>query len=85
MRLSIASLELFPIYVATQLWGRELSNKKVIFRSDNTSTVAIIKKKSSACKVVMKMVRRIVLTCLKYNMSIKANHIEGRYNCIADY
>ena len=85
MNLSIAALELFPIYVAIKIWGRELANRRVHFRSDNIATVAILNKKTSPCPTIMKMVRDIVLSCLLLNISLKATYIEGRNNCIADY
>ena len=83
--MSIAALELFPIHVAIKLWGREMANMKVLFRSDNKATVAIINKKTSPCITIMKMVREIVLSCLLLNISLKAEYIEGSNNCIADY
>ena len=85
MNLSIAALELFPIYVAVKVWGKHLSNTRVHFKSDNKATVAIINKQTSPCSTIMKLVRDIVLTCLQLNISIKASYIEGRNNCVADF
>ena len=85
MNLSIAALELFPIYVALKIWGRGFANSRVLFNSDNNATVAILNKKSSPCPIIMKMTRDIVLVCLLFNISIKATYIECRNNCIADY
>ena len=82
---SIAVLELFPIYVAIKLWGQYLANTKVCFRSDNQATVGIINKQTSPCKIIMRMVREIVLTCLLFNISFKARYIEGKHNDIADF
>ena len=84
-RLSIAALELFPIYVAIKVWGKQLAITKVHFKSDNGATVAILNKKTSPCNIIMGMVREIVLSCLLLNISLKASHIEGRNNYIADY
>ena len=85
LKLSIAALELFPIFVAIRIWGKEMAGMKVVFSSDNKATVAIINKKTSPCSTIMKMVRGIVLTCLTLNISIKSEYIEGRNNCIADF
>lgn len=80
----ITFLELFPVVVAMELWGNILSNKKIIFHIDNQAVVTIINKKSSKSPRVMVLVRRLVLLTLKLNMLIKAEHIPGKYNIIAD-
>jgi len=85
MDLSIAALELFPIYVALKIWGNELASSRVHFKSDNEATVYILNKKTSPCVTIMKMVREIVLICLRLSISLKASHISGRNNCLADY
>ena len=76
--------ELFPIVLALELWGQELSNQKVIFHCDNMSVVNIINKQSSRSKPVMCLVRKLVLSCLVHNIVFKAKHIEGSKNIIAD-
>jgi hypothetical protein len=53
--------------------------------SDNQATVIIINKQTSPCQIVMRMIREIVLECLLLNISFKANYIEGKNNCIADF
>ena len=39
-----------------------MANHKILFHSDNTATVAVINKMSSKDKIMMKLIRRIVLT-----------------------
>jgi hypothetical protein len=46
--------------------------------------VIIINKKSSKSIRVMSLVRVLVLSTLKYNIVIKAKHIPGKINKIAD-
>jgi hypothetical protein len=62
---SIAWLEFFPILVAVVLWGKVLTGKRIILRSDNKSVIAIVNKQTSKCKEIMKLVRFFVLQCLK--------------------
>ena len=82
--LSIAWMEFFPVVVATAVWGHKLEGKRVIFRSDNESVVAIINKQSFPCPDIMHLVRIFVLQCLKYNLHFKSNHIPGIDNEISD-
>ena len=82
--LSIAWMELFPVIVATAVWGRKLAGKRVIFRSDNKAVVAIINKQSSPCPDIMRLVRYFVLQCLQHNVRFKAIHIPGVENEISD-
>jgi hypothetical protein len=80
----ITFLELFPVVVALNIWGTDLKNKKILFHIDNMSVVIIINKKSSKFPRVMTLVRRLVLASLDYNILLKAEHIDGHLNCLAD-
>jgi hypothetical protein len=44
MLTDITFLELFPVFVALNIWGYYLRNKKIIFHVDNQAVVYIIKK-----------------------------------------
>jgi len=81
---NITFLELFPVVVALTMWGEQLQNKKLLFYIDNEAVVMVINKKSSKCPMVMLLVRKLVLITLKYNIVIKAEHIPGKTNLIAD-
>ncbi len=81
---SIAWLELFPIVVAVVLWGDRLRGKRIVLRSDNEGVVIILNKQTSRCPEIMKLVRFLVLQCLKVNLAFTAKHIPGKLNNIAD-
>lgn len=81
---SITLLEFFPILVAIVVWGELLTNKKILFRSDNTGVVSIINSLTSKSDLVMKLVRSFVLRCLKFNILCKCSHIPGADNTVAD-
>jgi hypothetical protein len=80
----ITFLELFPVVVAISIWGLHLRNKKLTFNIDNKSVVYIINRKSSKSPRVMALVRTLVLQTLIHNIVIKAVHIPGKLNSIAD-
>ena len=80
----ITFLELVPILLSIFLFKTHLSNKYILFNTDNKALVSIINKKSSKSKRVMQLVRPFVLQTMLCNMQFKACHIEGRSNCIAD-
>ena len=65
-------------------WGTDLKNKKILFHIDNMSVVIIINKKLSKSPRVVTLVSKLVLTGLDYNILLKAEHIYGHLNCLAD-
>ncbi|VDI74165.1 Hypothetical predicted protein [Mytilus galloprovincialis] len=75
LQLHITIKELFPIVLAVEIWGHSLSNHKVLFLTDNQAVADIINKTSSRDKILMKLVRRLVLASLKFNIHFKAKHI----------
>ena len=81
---SIAWLEMFPIVVAIAIWGDKLQGKRIIMRCDNEAVVTIVNKQSSKCKEIMKLVRFLVLQCLKNNIKLSARHVPGKKNDVAD-
>ena len=81
---NITFLELFPILVSLHLFGNSIKNKKVLFHCDNMAVVEIINQQTSKCPRVMDLVRPLVLRCMELNTEIKAKHIRGVDNSIAD-
>ena len=76
--------ELFPIILAIEIWGHLLANHKILFFSDNAAVVDIINKTSSKDKVLMKLVRRMVVAAMHFNIFFKAKHIPGKTNVVCD-
>ncbi|KAI0216052.1 hypothetical protein LSAT2_031886, partial [Lamellibrachia satsuma] len=83
-QLSMAFLELYPIVVASMLWGSEWEGKKILFYCDNEATVHIINKGRSQAQPIMKLMRRLTWCAAKGNFIITAKHIPGVHNDIAD-
>lgn len=80
----ITILELFPIIVALHIWGAKLRNKKIVFFCDNQAVVHILNTMTSKSERVMILVREATMCCLKFNIAIKANYLEGKRNLICD-
>jgi hypothetical protein len=83
--LHITVKELFPIVMAIDIWGPLLSNHKIVFLTDNSAVAAIINKTSSKDKIIMKLVHRLVLSALKYNIQFRSKHIPGKTNIVCDH
>jgi len=81
---NITFLEYFPILVSMHIFESILANKKVLLHCDNEAVVEIINSQTSKCPRVMDLVRPFVLQCLKMNTVIRAQHVKGTDNCIAD-
>ena len=59
-------------------------HKRILIMTDNCGVVDIINKTTSTNRPIMKLVRQLVLTCLKYNILFRSRHIPGYQNVIAD-
>ena len=84
LRLNIALLEIYPIYLALVFWGPLLANKCVMIMSDNIAVVHILNKYTSKDPTIMIIVRLIVLACMKYNVFIRSQHLPGKFNILPD-
>ena len=82
--LHISILELYPICAALDIWGECLRNKCINIISDNMAVVCVINSFTSKDKYLMKLLRHMVFTCMKYNILIKSTHLPGKLNIIAD-
>ena len=81
---NIAVLEFFPIVLSLFLWGSAMSNRCILFFTNNEALVHVINKQSCKDQHLMFFVRKMVLICLKYNVLFKAKHIPGIHNHLAD-
>ena len=82
--LHISILELYPICAALDIWGECLRNKCINIISDNMAVVCVINSFTSKDKYLMKLLRHMVFTCMKYNILIKSTHLPGKLNIIAE-
>ena len=77
-------LEFYPIVLAVEMWGQNMANHKILFLSDNTCTVSVINKMSSRCPIMMKLIRRIVVATLKFNIVFRSKHVDWKSILVAD-
>ena len=82
--ISIEWQELFPIVVACAIWHPFFTGKRLQFWCDNESVVAIINSGHSKAPRVMDLVRFLVLISMKHNFLVRACHVSGVSNDIAD-
>ena len=80
----ITVLELYPIVLAIRLWHTLLQDSCVLFLCDNMAVVHIINSMSSKDKVLMKLVRKLVILCMRHNILFAAKHVPGHSNVLAD-
>ena len=76
--------ELFPIVVACAKLYPHFSVKRIQFRCDNEFVVAIINSGHSKAPRIMDLLRFLVLLSMKHNFYIRAHHVPGIVNDIAD-
>ena len=81
---NIFLLELIPVFLALSTWADTLANKIVILRVDNEALVHVLNKQTSKDEKVMFLIRKLVLLCLRRNIQIRAVHIFGAENLLAD-
>ena len=80
----ITVLEMFPLLVSLHIWGEDLRNKKIVFRCDNLASVHIMNSMTSKNDRIMTVLRAITLLCLRLNVVVKAQHVSGCFNQLAD-
>ena len=83
-REDITVLELYPIFLAINIFKLKLTNAHIVFHCDNTAVVTIINKQTSKHKGVMHIIRPMVLTLLTHNVTFQAQHIPGVENRLCD-
>ena len=54
-----------------------MTNRCVMFFTDNAALVDIINKQTSKHKAVMVLIRDLVLSCLTHNILFRARHVPG--------
>ena len=82
--ISIEWQELFPIVVACTIWYPHFAGKRLQFWCDNESVVAIINSGHSKAPRIMDLLRSLTLISMKHNFFVRARHVPGVSNEIAD-
>lgn len=81
---SITVKELIPVNYAIATWSQLLANRSVLVVCDNAAVVYIINSQTARNPVIMHWVRNLVVQCLRFNISLSAQHCPGRLNVVPD-
>ena len=76
--------ELFPIVVTCSIWHPFLAGECLQFWCDNQSVVSIINSGHSKVPRIMELVRKLVLLSMQHNFLVRACHVPGVSNEVAD-
>ena len=82
--ISIEWQELLPIIIACSIWHPFLARKRLRFWCDNESVVSIINSGHSKVPRIMELVRKLVLLSMQHNFLVRARHVPGVSNEVAD-
>ena len=81
---SMPFLELHALVQAAATWGHLWAGKKVLFMTDASVGVAVIKKRTSDSPDTMQLLRLLSTLACRYRFELKAEHIPGVENIAAD-
>ena len=70
---NIAFLEFYPIVLSLYLWGQLIKDQHVLFFTNNEALVHVINRQTCHDKDLMLSVRKLVLVCLKYNITLNVS------------
>ena len=82
--ISIEWQDLFPIILACDIWHSYFAGKHLQFWCDNESVVSIMNSGHSKYPRIMDLMRRLVLPSMEHNFLVRAQHVPGVSNAIAD-
>lgn len=82
--LHINSKEILAVFLAVCRWAPCWRNKRICIQSDNRFTVASINRGTSSNPFIMWCLRILFWLSATYNFHLKARHIRGASNIVAD-
>lgn len=82
---SITACELFAVFAAAWTYRFQLLNRSVLFRVDNQTDVAIINRQATRSPLLACILRALFDLANKFNFSLRAEHLAGTDNFIADF
>ena len=81
---SINALEIFAVTVSVRLWGRQYAGKKILIYCDNEQAVSAINSGKTRETLVGTCVRQLWLEVSTFGFQLKAVHLPGVENRLAD-
>ncbi len=84
-QLHINNLELRAVVLALEHWQAQLHHRVILVVTDNTTVMSYINKQGGTrSRSLSVLATRLHLFCFKISTSIRAKHIAGRLNVLAD-
>ena len=81
---SITLKELLPVVLACAIWGRQWADSMVVVHCDNEGAVAAVNAGYSKVPPIMHLLRCLFFIRARYRVVLRAVHIPGRCNILAD-
>ena len=76
--------ELFSLVAVARTWGHALSKKTILIYCDNSASVEAITTGRCSDVIMMKLIRELHYVCASFSFQVKALHIPGKLNVVAD-
>ena len=76
--------EMIPIIIACALWGPHWRQSSVLVHCDNEGAVAVVNSGYSKVEKIMHLLRCLFFIRARFGMEVKAVHVPGRHNILAD-
>lgn len=80
----ISCKELFAVVTQCATFGRQLQGKTILLFCDNSASVEAVNSLAVHSPTMMKLVRELFYLCATYSIQVKARHLPGVKNCVAD-
>ena len=81
---NITLKEILPVVLACAVWGPQWRGRKVVAHVDNEGAVAVLNSGSSKKGQIMHLMRSLFFIVAHYQISLRACHVPGAQNGIAD-
>ena len=65
-------------------WGPRFRGRRLLYRSDNRTTVSVIRRKGTTARNLQPLVQELRQLCLQHDIDLAALHIPGKENGLAD-
>ncbi len=82
--LSIAFKELVPMVLAATTWGAGLAQKRIHFKCDIISVVALLRRGSCKDRHLAFLLGELTLAAIQHSFAFTAIHVPGKRNVQAD-
>ena len=76
--------ELLTAILSLERWGPQLGGRRVLIRTDNTTTASVVNTGDTASPLLIPLARRLFEVVKKFDLKLAARHIPGLKNGLSD-